>query len=146
MKEKEMREYNRSPNTLAEKCNKVGIKYATYHWRRRKGMTHEEALNTPKKEHIHRTAEEKKEARNRTQRRRQRRKRKVPEEFIDLPREELTKKGFLKQPQIKIFLLGEALKDFCEKRGLKYNTVYMYIKRRGLKKAEKFYGKEQDND
>ena len=122
--------------TLAELCNDAGITCNTYYYRRRKGMSHEEALERKKKK---RTSEDI----AKQQRRRQRLARGVPEELVDLPKNELFKLGYLKNGT-KIFLHGEPIKDFCKKRGLKYNSVYVFIKRHGIEKAEEKYGNEMD--
>lgn len=122
--------------TLAELCNNAGITCNTYYYRRRKGMSHEEALECKKRK---RTSEDI----AKQQRRRQRLARGVPEELVDLPKKELVKLGYLKDGT-KIFLNGESIKDFCEKRGLKYNSVYVFIKRNGIEKAEEKYGNEMD--
>ena len=68
--------------TLAELCNEAGITCTTYYYRRRKGKTHEEALESKKPR---RTVEDI----ARQQRRRQRLARGVPEELVDLPKNEL---------------------------------------------------------
>ena len=122
--------------TLAELCNDAGITCNTYYYRRKKGMSHEEALE--RKKPI-RTSEDI----ARQQLRRQRLARGVPEELVDLPKNELFKLGYLKNGT-KIFLHGEPIKDFCKKRGLKYNSVYVFIKRHGIEKAEEKYGNEMD--
>ena len=122
--------------TLAELCNNAGITCNTYYYRRRKGKTHEEALESKKHK---RTSEDI----AKQQRRRQRLARGVPEELVELPKKELVKLGYLKDGT-KIFLHGEPLNDFCEKRGLKYNSVYVFIKRHGIEKAEEKYGNEMD--
>ena len=122
--------------TLAELCNDAGITCNTYYYRRKKGMSHEEALE--RKKPI-RTSEDI----AKQQRRRQRLARGVPEELVDLPKNELFKLGYLKNGT-KIFLHGEPIKDFCKKRGLKYNSVYVFIKRHGIEKAEEKYGNEMD--
>ena len=122
--------------TLAELCNDAGITCNTYYYRRRKGMSHEEALEGKK---MKRTSEDI----AKQQRRRQRLARGVPEELVDLPKKELVKLGYLKDGT-KIFLHGEPIKDVCEKRGLKYNSVYVFIKRNGIEKAEEKYGNEMD--
>ena len=122
--------------TLEDLCNEAGITCNTYYYRRRKGMTHEEALEGKKRK---RTSEDI----VRHQRRRQRFLRGIPKELVDLPKKELVKLGYLKDGT-KIFLLGEPLNDFCEKRGLKYNSVYVFIKRHGIEKAEEKYGNEKD--
>ena len=122
--------------TLAELCNDAGITCNTYYYRRRKGMSHEEALECKKRK---RTPEDI----AKQQRRRQRLARGVPKELVDLPKKELIKLGYLKNGT-KIFLNGEPLNDFCKKRGLKYNSVYVFIKRHGIEKAEEKYGNEKD--
>ena len=122
--------------TLEELCNDAGITCNTYYYRRRKGKTHEEALEGKKRK---RTSEDI----AKQQRRRQRLARGVPEALVDLPKKELVKLGYLKNGT-KIFLHGEPLNDFCEKRGLKYNSVYVFIKRHGIEKAEEKYGNEMD--
>ena len=123
--------------TLAELCNEAGITCTTYYYRRRKGKTHEEALESKKPI---RTVEDI----ARQQRRRQRLARGVPEELVDLPKNELFELGYLKNGT-KIFLHGEPLKDFCKKRGLKYNSVYVFIKRHGIEKAEEKYGNDYND-
>ena len=122
--------------TLEELCNDAGITCNTYYYRRKKGMSHEEALESKKPR---RTVEDI----ARQQRRRQRLARGVPEELVDLPKNDLFELGYLKNGT-KIFLHGEPLKDFCKKRGLKYNSVYVFIKRHGIEKAEEKYGNEMD--
>ena len=122
--------------TLAELCNDAGITCNTYYYRRKKGMSHEEALEVKK---MKRTSEDI----AKQQRRRQRLARGVPEALVDLPKKELVKLGYLKGGT-KIFLHSEPIKDFCEKRGLKYNSVYVFIKRNGIEKAEEKYGNEMD--
>ena len=122
--------------TLAELCNDAGITCNTYYYRRKKGMSHEEALE--RKKPI-RTVEDI----ARQQRRRQRLATGVRETLVDLPKKELVKLGYLKNGT-KIFLNGEPLTDFCKKRGLQYNSVYVFIKRNGIKKAEEKYGNEMD--
>ena len=123
--------------TLAELCNDAGITCNTYYYRRKKGMSHEEALE--RKKPI-RTSEDI----ARQQLRRQRLARGVPEELVDLPKNELFELGYLKNGT-KIFLNGEPLKDFCKKRGLKYNSVYVFIKRHGIEKAEEKYGNDYND-
>lgn len=125
---------------LDELCAEAGITRTSYYYRRRKGMSHEEALTTPKKQRTRQSDEE----RIAKQRIRQRLKRGVPKEFANLSKEELIDMGYLKY-QLKIFLFGEPLKDFCEKRGLKYNSVYVFIKRHGIEKAEEKYGNDKNN-
>ena len=120
--------------TIAELCNDAGITYNTYYYRRRKGMSHEEALECKKKKRTSKDIAKQ-------QRRRQRLARGVPEELVDLPKNELFELGYLKNGT-KIFLHGEPLKDFCKKRGLKYNSVYVFIKRHGIEKAEEKYGND----
>lgn len=120
--------------TLAELCNDAGITCNTYYYRRRKGKTHEEALESKKPK---RTAEDI----VMQKRRLQRLSRGVPKELVDLPKKELIKLGYLKDGT-KIFLHGEQLNYFCEKRALKYNSVYVFIKRHGIEKAEEKYGIE----
>lgn len=120
--------------TLAELCNDAGITCNTYYYRRRKGKTHEEALESKKPK---RTTEDIVIQKRRLQRL----SRGVPKELVDLPKKELIKLGYLKDGT-KIFLCGEPIKDFCEKRGLKYNSVYVFIKRHGIEKAEEKYGNE----
>lgn len=122
--------------TLAELCNEAGITCNTYYYRRKKGMSHEEALEYKRPKQ---TAEDI----VKQQRIRQRLARGVPEELVDLPKNELFELGYLKNGT-KIFLHGEPLKDFCKKRGLKYNSVYVFIKRHGIEKAEEKYGNEMD--
>ena len=122
--------------TLEELCNEAGITCNTYYYRRRKGMTHEEALEGKKQK---RTSEDI----VKQQRIRQRLLRGVPKELADLPKRKLIELGYLKDGT-KIFLHGEPIKDFCKKRGLKYNSVYVFIKRHGIEKAEEKYGNEMD--
>ena len=117
--------------TLAELCNEAGITCTTYYYRRRKGKTHEEALERKKPR---RTVEDI----ARQQRRRQSLARGVTEELVDLPKNKLFELGYLKNGA-KIFLHGEPLNDFGKKRGLKFNSVYVFIKRHEIEKAVEKY-------
>ena len=121
---------------LDELCAEAGITCSTYYHRRKKGMSHEEALEYKRQK---RTAEDI----VKQQRIRQRLARGVPEELVELPKKELIKLGYFKD-RTKFFLHGEPIKDFCKKRGLKYNSVYVFIKRHGIEKAEEKYGNEMD--
>lgn len=122
---------------LLDLCLEAGISCNTYYQRRKKGMSHEEALTTPKKQRVKRTKEEI----AKRQRIRKRLAKGVPEELANLPKKDLIELGYLKDGT-KIFLCGEPLKAFCEKRGLKYNSVYIFIKRHGIEKAEEKYGND----
>ena len=118
---------------LADLCAEAGISTTAYYYRRKKGKSHEEALE-------HKRQKRKEEDIAKRQRRLKRLERGVPEELLDLTKQELTKLGYLKD-RTKIFIFGENLKDFCKRRGLKYNSVYVFIKRHGIEKAEEYYGK-----